>query len=174
MRWPTCCIQENKDRNIGGPRPKNDGGVADVLHPGEQGSKLCAAGCERLDRTRRRAASRRTRIETRAGVGVRRAGPERRRAASRRTRIETHRRRPGPRHSRADVLHPGEQGSKQECKLKLRDKKGADVLHPGEQGSKPVQWIERGREGESRRAASRRTRIETSERWSRPGLAGPT
>jgi len=74
----------------------------------------------------------------------------------------------------ADVLHPGEQGSKQECKLKLRDKKGADVLHPGEQGSKPVQWIERGREGESRRAASRRTRIETSERWSRPGLAGPT
>src|SRR6185437_14158143 len=157
IRWPTCCIQENKDRNIGGPRPKNDGGVADVLHRGEQGSKLCAAGCERLDRTRRRAASRRTRIETRAGVAVRRAGPERRRAASRRTRIETTRRRPGPRHSRADVLHPGEQGStqvgwltvrtngiadvlhpgeqgsKQECKLKLRDKKGADVLHPGEQ-----------------------------------------
>jgi len=50
-----------------------------------------------------------------------------------------HRAGKGPRCAiRADVLHPGEQGSKLVDQLNiLRAKAGlADVLHPGEQGSK--------------------------------------
>jgi len=39
----------------------------------------------------------------------------------------------------ADVLHPGEQGSKpglvSACAARVQN---ADVLHPGEQGSKPI------------------------------------
>jgi len=85
--WPTCCIQENKDRNwvrgVGGLAVD----VADVLHPGEQGSKPASL----------EAASR---------------GSSGRRAASRRTRIETHQTAAMAANFAADVLHPGEQGSK--------------------------------------------------------------
>jgi len=40
---PTCCIQENKDRNASGNVRQRMRWPADVLHPGEQGSKPAGA-----------------------------------------------------------------------------------------------------------------------------------
>src|SRR6185437_7774935 len=166
------------------------GAHADVLHPGEQGSKPGSEGGFFLDIRGRRAASRRTRIETLSSQPNASFGQA----------DVLH---PGEQGSKpgllgmvplfkADVLHPGEQGSKQlHLRVQASRLNDADVLHPGEQGSKqwqaaalscrrvaptcciqenkdrnilpaaPTQTTRRWPSYCSRRAASRRTRIET-------------
>ena len=140
-----CCFQENKDRNR---HPAGEAAAplrADVLLPGEQGSKHDVGHGLSSRASCRCAASRRTRIETSVGARCRGAAPP------------------------ADVLLPGEQGSKQ-IRQGSEDFRAheADVLLPGEQGSKHYQLLEFLARRTGRCAASRRTRIETSPASGRP------
>ena len=111
----------------------------------------------------RRAASTKTRIETVLDVSLRRGSSQCRRAASTKTRIETFLRLRNRSHPhRVAGRHPLKQGLKHISSKEGFHKNRVAGRHPLKQGLKPIRFEQQQHAHKRRRAASTKTRIETS------------